>query len=258
MKISALIIDDEQPARDELAYLLRNLADVEVVGQGKNGLEAIQLIRTLSPQLVFLDVEMPGTDGFGVIKKLLEKKVKMPFFVFVTAYDHYAVQAFEVNAVDYLLKPLARQRLEKAVERVQKALEASETTNQKLDRLVQMIEEKPTSPISAKLVVKSGGRLVLVDSASVIYASIQDGIINICARELEGESNFRTMEELQANLDPAVFWRVHRSYLVNIRHIKEVVPWFKSSFQLKMEDRKQTEIPVSRAQTRKLRELLNL
>src|SRR3972149_4300386 len=107
MKITALIVDDEQPARDELGFLLKNVPDVEVVGQGENGLAAINLIRELNPQLVFLDVQMPGLDGFGVIKKLLEKKVRLPFFVFATAYDQYAVQAFEVNAIDYLLKPLA-------------------------------------------------------------------------------------------------------------------------------------------------------
>jgi len=122
---------------------------------------------------------------------------------------------------------------------------------------VQMVEQRPVVQ-KGKLVVKSGNRLFLVDSDQVIYASIEDGVISIVTRELEGQSNFRTVEELQANLDPQVFWRVHRSYLVNVNHIKEVVPWFKSSYQLKMEDRKQTEIPVSRAQTRKLRELLNL
>jgi two-component system response regulator LytT len=257
MKISALIVDDEQPARDELAFLLRGIPDVEVVGQGKNGVEAVSLIRELNPQLVFLDVQMPGLDGFGVIKRLLEKKIHLPYFIFATAYDHYAVQAFEVNALDYLLKPIARARLDKAITRVRRMLEAAESANDKLDRLVQMIEERPVAQ-KGKLVVKSGGRLFLVDAEDIIYASIEDGVISIVTRDLEGQSNFRTVEELQSNLDPKLFWRVHRSYLVNVNRIKEVVPWFKSSYQLRMEDRKQTEIPVSRAQTRKLRELLNL
>jgi two-component system response regulator LytT len=257
MKISALIVDDEQPARDELAFLLKDLPDVEVLGQGKNGVEALNLIRELTPQVVFLDVQMPGLDGFGVIKKLLERKARLPFVVFVTAYDNYAVQAFEVNAIDYLLKPIARPRLEKAVARVRRELESSEPAAQKLDRLVQLVGERPL-PQKTKLLVKSGGRLVLVNSDDIIFASIEDGVITICTRELEGQSNFRTVEELQGNLDPNTFWRVHRSYLVNINRIKEVVPWFKSSYQLKMDDRKQTEIPVSRAQTRRLRELLNL
>ena len=257
MKITALIVDDEQPARDELVFLLKSFPDVEVVGQGKNGVEAVSLVRDLNPHLVFLDVQMPGVDGFGVIKRLLEKKTPLPFFIFATAYDQYAVQAFEVNAIDYILKPIAKARLEKAIQRVRRLVETSDVTSQKIDRLVQMVEQRPPAQ-KGKLVIKSANRLFLVDSDEVIFASIEGGVISIVTRELEGESNFRTVEELQANLDPKVFWRVHRSYLVNLNHIKEVVPWFKSSYQLKMEDRKQTEIPVSRAQTRKLRELLNL
>jgi two-component system LytT family response regulator/two-component system response regulator LytT len=258
MSISALIVDDEQLARDELAFLLKGFSDIEVVGQGTNGLEAVTLVRELGPQLVFLDVQMPGLDGFGVIKKLLDKKTKMPMFVFVTAYDQYAVHAFEVNAVDYLLKPIARARLEKAINKVRQRAEAATVTSEKLERLVQIVEERPLAAKTTKLLVKSQGRLLLVDSDDIIYASIEDGVISIVTRDLEGQSNFRTIEELQTNLDSNVFWRVHRSYLVNINRIKEVVPWFKSSYQLKMDDRKQTEIPVSRAQTRKLREFLNL
>lgn len=257
MKISALIVDDEQPARDELAYLLKQISDVEIIGQGKNGVEAVSLIRDLGPDLVFLDVQMPGLDGFGVIKKLLDRNARLPYFIFVTAYDHYAVRAFEVNAVDYLLKPIERNRLDKALQRVSGMLEASEAAFQKLDRLVHMIGERPSAQ-STKLVVKSGNRMVLVDSSDIIYATIEDGVIRIVTKDLDGQSNFRTVEELQNNLDPNIFWRAHRSYLVNINRIKEVVPWFKSSYQLKMQDRQETEIPVSRAQTRKLRELLNL
>jgi two-component system LytT family response regulator/two-component system response regulator LytT len=225
MKIAALIVDDEQPARDELAFLLKGIPDIEVVGQGKNGVEAVNLIRELTPQVVFLDVQMPGLDGFGVIKKLLEKKVRLPFFVFATAYDHYAVQAFEVNAIDYLPKPIARPRLEKAVAKVRRELEAAEPAHQKLDRLVQLVEERPV-PQRAKLLVKSGGRLVLVDSDDIIYASIEEGAITIVTRELEGQSNFRTVEELQSNLDPNSFWRAHRSYLVNINRSE---PFFRQS-----------------------------
>lgn len=257
-KITALIVDDEQPARDELAYLLKDFPDVEVAGQGKNGVEAINLIRELSPDLVFLDVQIPGLDGLGVIKKLVEKKTPLPCFIFITAYDQYAVQAFEVNAIDYLLKPISRARLEKAVGKVRHILETKDTTREKIDRLVNMLEKDKHGAQKTKLIVKTAGRLHLVDAYEMIYASIEDGVISIVTKDFEGQSNFRTVEELQASLDPQTFWRVHRSYLININRIKEVVPWFKSSFQLKMDDRKQTEIPVSRAQTRKLREILNL
>ena len=117
MPLSAVIVDDEQLARDELAYLLKSVGDVNVVAQGKNGLEAISLIKEHSPDLVFLDVQMPGLDGFGVIKKLLDKKIPLPKIVFATAFDQYAVKAFEVNAVDYLLKPFDKKRVAQSVQR---------------------------------------------------------------------------------------------------------------------------------------------
>ncbi len=257
-KITALIVDDEQPARDELAYLIKGFPDIEIAGHSKNGIEAANAIRELRPQLVFLDVQIPGLDGFRVIKKLLEKKIALPYFIFVTAYDQYAVQAFEVNALDYLLKPISRSRFERAVDKARHALEASQSTQDKIDLLVQMLEHKRNAQQKTKLIVKTAGRLHLIDAEEVIYASIEDGVISIVTKDFEGQSNFRTVEELQASLDPQTFWRVHRSYLINVNRIKEVVPWFKSSFQLKMDDRKQTEIPVSRAQTRKLREIMNL
>src|SRR3954451_20453816 len=117
MSLSAVIVDDEQLARDELAYLLKNADDVNVVAQGKNGLEAVNLIKEHNPDLVFLDVQMPGLDGFGVIKKLLDRKVALPKFIFATAFDQYAVKAFEVNAVDYILKPFDKQRVAQSVEK---------------------------------------------------------------------------------------------------------------------------------------------
>ena len=139
MSLSAIIVDDEQLARDELAYLLRDL-DIDVVAQSKNGVEAVNLIKELSPNLVFLDVQMPGLDGFGVIKKLLDKKVRMPQVVFSTAFDQYAVKAFEVNAVDYLLKPFEKKRVAESIQRARKKLESTSGPGDKLDVLVRMLE----------------------------------------------------------------------------------------------------------------------
>src|SRR5712675_1048780 len=117
MPINTVIVDDERPARDELIYLLKAFPEIHVVAQGKNGLEAVALIKEHNPDLVFLDVQMPGLDGFGVIKKLLDKKVPLPKIVFATAYDQYAVKAFEVNAVDYLLKPFDKKRVAQSVQK---------------------------------------------------------------------------------------------------------------------------------------------
>ncbi|HEY6272649.1 MAG TPA: LytTR family DNA-binding domain-containing protein [Terriglobales bacterium] len=256
MALSAVIIDDEQLARDELSYLLKSVDDVSVVAQGRNGLEAVTLIKDHAPDLVFLDVQMPGLDGFGVIKKLIDKKIAMPQIIFATAYDQYAVKAFEVNAIDYLLKPFDKKRVTLALEKARKKVQTAAADNQKLDTLMKMLEAQ--RPQNSKVLLRSAGRLMLVDQKDVCFASIEDGIISVVATHLEGQSNCRTLEELLGGLDADMFWRAHRSFVVNINRIKEVVPWFKSSYQLRMDDKKQTEIPVSRAQTRRLRELFRL
>jgi two-component system response regulator LytT len=256
MPISTLIVDDEKPARDELAFLLKSFPEVHLVGQGKNGVEALALIKEHAPDLVFLDVQMPGLNGFGVIKRLMDRKGKLPHIIFATAFDNYAVQAFEVNAVDYVLKPFDKARLARAIQRAKKALEADASPTERLETLVTQMSGAKTPPV--KLLVKTQQRLFLVDADDVMFASIEDGTITVVAREVEGTSNYRTIEELQTSLDSDVFWRAHRSYLVNINHIKEVVPWFKSSYMLKMADKRASEVPVSRAQTRRLRELLKM
>jgi two-component system, LytTR family, response regulator LytT len=258
MPLNAIIVDDEQLARDELQYLLKNVADVSVIAQGKNGVEAVNLIKETSPDIVFLDVQMPGLDGFGVIKKLLDKKTPLPQFIFATAFDQYAVKAFEVNAVDYILKPFDKKRVLQAIEKVKaRRKEAATNSEEKLDTLVKLLEaHKPGA--TNKVMVRAAGRLMLVDQKDICFASIEDGVISIVTSQMEGQSNCRTLEELLESLDQNQFWRAHRGYVVNINRIKEVVPWFKSSYQLRMDDKKQTEVPVSRAQTKRLRELFNL
>jgi two-component system response regulator LytT len=250
--ISAILVDDEKLASDELAYQLKEFPDIDVIATASNGLEALKLIQDLEPDLVFMDVQMPGLDGMGVIRKLREQDVPLPYFVMATAYDQYAVEAFRWEALDYVLKPVDKERLTVAVERARKAV----TDRNK------GVPPEPASPKPAlqrsKLLVRSNQRNFIVDAQDVVYATIDDGLITVVASHLEGQSNYRTIEELQSNLDPDTFWRVHRSYLVNIHRIKEVIPWFKSSFQLRMDDKKQTEIPVSRVQTKRLRSLLKL
>jgi two-component system response regulator LytT len=252
--IATVVVDDEQPACDELVYLLKQFPDLEVVGTGRNGVEAVNLIEQLEPDLVFLDVQMPGLDGLGVIQKLQAKDIPLPHFILATAYDQYALDAFKWGAMDYLLKPVEKERLDVTIERARRAIAEKAPVG---------IPEAPTPQAGrglqrTKLLVRSQGRNFIVDAQDLIYATIDDGVITVVATNVEGESNYRTIEELQSNLDPESFWRVHRSFLVNINRIKEVIPWFKSSFQLRMDDRKHTEIPVSRVQTKRLRALLKL
>jgi two-component system LytT family response regulator/two-component system response regulator LytT len=281
MTLTALIIDDEQLAREELKYLLDGLGGVEVVAQGVNGIEAVDLIEEHHPDMVFLDVQMPGLDGFAAIERLLERnRVRglssevpepLPQIVFATAYDQYAVRAFEVNAADYLLKPFDRTRIQQAVERVRGRLTAAANSNgsagagspvesqlEALLRLLNRPQGAARSPQPAKLIVQAQNRLLLVDQAEIVFAAIDEGVIRVAMQSFEGLSKCRTLEELLDLLDPALFWRAHRGFVVNINHIREVVPWFKSSYQLRMDDKRQTEIPVSRTQTKRLKELFNL
>lgn len=324
--LTALIIDDEPLARQELQYLLDSAGGISVLGHGSNGVEAVDLIRTHRPDVVFLDVRMPGLDGFAVLRKLMtaDRSFRLPQVVFATAFDQYAVKAFEVNAVDYLLKPFDNKRLRQTLEKVRSrarpdtaestswvstpALTARfpepavpsseqrmpptsaaqkstalakplgmgdagsrsrlwEAAQAKLDALLRMVEEQAAgipsvsgaSPArTGRVVVRAGSRLLLVDQKDVCFAYVNEGRIAVVTKTFEGDSNVRTLEELADQLDSAQFWRAHRSFLVNLHHIREVVPWFKSTYQLRMDDQKATEIPVSRSQTKQLRELFNL
>jgi two-component system LytT family response regulator/two-component system response regulator LytT len=249
--LTAIIVDDEQLAQDELAYLIKDVPDIEVVGSARHGLEAVELIQKLEPDLVFLDVQMPGLDGLGVVRRLRENGIELPHIIFTTAFDQYAVEAFRLDAMDYLLKPIERSRLEETLERARRAI-------QERQKAAPLETSSRLSPQRTKLLVRNSNRNFIVDAQDMIYATIENGLITLVTTTMEGHSNYKTIEDLQANLDRDTFWRVHRSYLVNINKIKEVVPWFKSSFQLRMDDKKQTEIPVSRVQTKRLRELLKL
>ncbi len=251
--ISTLVVDDEQLAREELSYLLQDFPEIDLVQTASNGLEALDLIEELDPDLVFLDVQMPGLDGLSVIGKVREKGGAMPHFILTTAFDQYAVEAFRLQALDYLLKPVDKERLAESITRAKRVFEEKQSAEKAAAE-----PAKTTVQQRTKLLVKANNRNLIVDAQDMVYATIDDGTITVVTSHFEGQSNYRTIEELQSNLDPNVFWRVHRSFLVNINKIREVIPWFKSSFQLKMDDKRQTEIPVSRIQTRRLRTLLKI
>lgn len=259
MRISALVVDDEQLAREELCFLLSQVGDVEVIGQAGNGVDAIGLLEDLEPDVVFLDVQMPGLTGFEVARQVASRPAA-PHVVFVTAFDQYALDAFQVNAVDYLLKPVDPARLEQAVGRARRRLEparnAGALSREALDQIVAAVSGRQAR--RAQVVVKVADRMLLVQAEDVIYASVNEDEVSVVASQVTGTSNYRTLDELQAQLDDKVFWRVHRSYLVNINKIKEIVPWFSRNFILRMRDAKSTEIPVSRAQSKRLRDYLQI
>jgi two-component system LytT family response regulator/two-component system response regulator LytT len=209
---------------------------------------------------VFLDVQMPGLTGFEVARRLIDADIRSQL-VFVTAFDQYAIEAFSVNAVDYLLKPVDGDRLEQALDRARRRLAAEETTKlplsaADLEKVIEAVQARQGR--RDQLAVRTGEKFVLVQADEVNFASLVDETIVVVTNSVTGTSNYRTLDELQARLDPEVFWRVHRSHLVNITKIKEIVPWFSRNYLLKMKDPKATEIPVSRSQTRRLREYLQL
>ncbi len=278
--LRAVLADDEQPARDELAYLLGQIGGIALVGQAGDGVEALEAITRLQPDLVFLDVQMPGLTGFEVARRVLERGAvgengeprRTAHIVFVTAFDQYAIEAFEVNAVDYLLKPVDPSRLEVAIERARRraphegptqavdpTAAAPATTRlspDELERIAQLITARRQR--RDQLALRVGERFLLVQADEIVHASMADDGISVVTDTHAGTSSYRTLDELQAQLDPDVFWRVHRAHLVNINKIKEIVPWFSRNYILKMKDEKASEIPVSRTQTKRLRDYLKL
>ena len=265
MDVRAVLVDDEQLARDELGYLLGQVGGVEVVGQAVNGVDALTTIERLHPDVVFLDVQMPGLTGFEVARRLIDGHTPSQI-VFVTAYDQHAIEAFEVIAVDYLLKPVDPARLRVAVERARRRIASDRpvdpaagvagVSTDQLVKIVQLVAERQGR--RERVAIKVGERFLLVQAEDLICASLVDDSITVITSQHAGTSNYRTLDELQERLDPSVFWRVHRSHLVNINKIKEIVPWFSRNYLLRMKDEKSTEIPVSRTQTRRLREYLKL
>jgi two-component system LytT family response regulator/two-component system response regulator LytT len=268
MDLRAVLVDDEQLARDELGYLLGQVGGVEVVGQAGNGLEALTAIDRLQPDVVFLDIQMPGFNGFEVARRMVRNHTAVQI-IFVTAFDQHAIEAFEVNAVDYLMKPVDQARLEVSVDRARRRMATARpiesgnggngganVNHADLEKIIQLVTERQSR--RERLAIKVGERFLLVQSEEIIYASLADEGITVVTGQHTGTSNYRTLDELHERLDPTVFWRVHRSHLVNINKIKEIVPWFSRNYILRMKDEKATEIPVSRTQTRRLREYLKL
>ena len=228
--------------------------------RSSDGVDALRQAGDLRPDVVFLDVQMPGLTGFEVARRLIEADLPAQL-VFVTAFDQYAVDAFSVNAVDYVLKPVDADRLEQTLDRTRRRLASEQAVRlplsaAELDRVVEAVKARQGR--RDQLAIRIGERFVLVQAEEVVHASLVDDTIVVTTATVSGTSNYRTLDEIQARLDPAVFWRVHRAHLVNITKIKEIVPWFSRNYLLRMKDAKATEIPVSRSQTQRLREYLQL
>jgi two-component system response regulator LytT len=248
-RLRLLIVDDESPARRDLKRICAKLEGIEIVGEGSEGLEAVKLIKKLSPDVVLLDIQMPGLDGFQVLSRIAGSQNE-PSIIFITAYDQYAIKAFEVHAVDYILKPVEEKRLVQAIERARRVRKGSEP---KPD-LAALLSTVGASP--KRLAVRQGEALVMVDVGDILYATVSEGSIKVVARTLEGTVGFRSLDELERELGSSQFMRVHKSYLANVNRIYEITPWFSGSYKLRMEGKDGPVIPLSRAQARELRKLI--
>jgi two-component system LytT family response regulator len=250
-KIRTLVVDDEPMARERVLSLLEQEEDVEVVGECSDGNQALAAIQHQAPDLVFLDVQMPGLDGFGVIQGVGADK--MPTVIFVTAYDEYAVRAFEVHALDYLLKPFGRDRFRETLKHARASLERRRAGDLGRRLLALVNDIKPEPAKLDRLVVKSGGRVFFIRTDDVDWIEAAGNYVRL---HLGDESHlFReTMTRMEARLDPRRFARIHRSRIVNTERIKELQPWFNGEYVVVLSNG--TKLPLSRGYRDKLQEQL--
>lgn len=258
MIIRCLVVDDEPPATEELSYLLSKIEKVEVVGTAENTSKALDAIERLEPDLVFLDIQMPGQDGFDVVQAYKQSQ-NAPLFVLATAYDQYAVKAFDTDVVDYILKPFTEQRVRKSVDRARIWLQSRRQAPlaTQMEQLVRRLDKGNGGIV--KISVESKGRIKVFDPREIMFCKAENKGITIKTKErsylLFSQSS---LDELEKKLTAQSFFRTHRSYLVNLTRIKEVIPWFNGRYIVTTADVPSTEVPVSRRRVKELKQLLGL
>ncbi|MHB1418731.1 MAG: LytR/AlgR family response regulator transcription factor [Bacillota bacterium] len=254
MKLKALIVDDEYPARKELRFMLSRYDNVEVVGEATSGPEALKLLEAVDYSILFLDIEMPGMNGLEV-GNMLQHRSNPPYIIFVTAYEEYAVRAFEVNAVDYLLKPFDERRLDQAMGKVFRLIEQNLSQEKDKDK-----KKKPGSGETSKIdriPVEKQGKTLLISEDEIIFAYTQDDNVYIKNYQDRLVTRF-TLKELELRLSEKNFFRTHRCYIVNLNKVQEIIPFFNGTYTLIVDDAKKSEVPVSRNQAKKLKRLLGM
>lgn len=253
--IKCIIVDDELPARTELKYLLQEYENIEVIGEVSHGLEVLEVNERLYPDVIFLDIQMPQMDGIEVAEKLLQSK-HMPLIVFVTAFEEYAIKAFEVNAIDYILKPISKDRLSKTIE---KLIQTNEVNNkafeQKIENFLSDIRNRKSAKVN-KISVYYNGKLIPLAPNEIMYLTVEERNTLIVSTKGRFESN-NTLSQLEEKLNSPNFFRCHKSFLVNIDYISEIVPWFNSTFMIKMKNISD-EIHVSRGQAKEFKKIMNI
>lgn len=257
--LKVFIVDDEAPAREELRYLLAQFPDVSVIGEAASGEEAIEAVMQLEPDAVFLDIHLQDRDGVDVGQELLESMVRPPVIIFASAYEIHAVRAFETEAVDYIVKPFSETRLEKTMNRVRKMLHAQKTraeparfSEEQLQSLLQTVlaDQQPR-----RVPVEKNGKIILIDPNEIVFATLEGRYASIYT-DCEQYATSFTLQELESRLSRQQFFRTHRASIVNLAKTAELVPWFKGSIHLVMQDSRKTEVPVSRNVVKELKKRL--
>jgi len=257
MKIKALVVDDEAPARSELIYLIKKIGGIEVCGEAGDAVEAYEKISRYKPELVFLDIDMQPINGITLARQLYQDE-DPPFIIFATAYDQYALDAFEINAVDYILKPFSEERIRITIERVKKEIADHKVGKEKdTGEISKLLEKVMLKKHQERIPVWKDNRIILLDPADIIYIVTAEGKKSIFKTQSGEYETGYTMGELEEKL-PDCFFRPHRSYLINLNFIKEIEPWFNNTYQLVMQKYDQEKIPVSRKQVKEFKQILNL
>lgn len=255
MKINTVIVDDEIPARDELEYLLNKENSLfEIVGRGQSGEEAVKLCRKFKPHVVFLDIHIYGMNGLEAAKSILND-CPLPIIIFATAYEKYAVEAFEINAVDYILKPFSEERIRITINKLQYLLKSRDIQKENIKKAIYTLEQGGI--INGKVGIWVGGRFLLLDEKDIVYVEAQrkHTLIYTAFNKYESSTPFG---ELEQKLDKISFSRIHRSYIINLSHIKEVGFWINNNLSIIMKGYEKNIIPVSRSMTKEFKNLIGM
>ncbi|MBS4024700.1 MAG: response regulator transcription factor [Clostridia bacterium] len=267
MRFKALIVDDEYPARQELRHILSEMPDIDVVGEAANGVEAKMLVEAMDYSVLFMDIQMPGMTGLE-LGELIKGLERPPAIVYVTAYEDYAIKAFEVDAVDYLLKPFTEQRVQLTLKKIRKYFAGRNKLNSSEDELVSSISEEEISKkiglkkddhnLNFKIIpIEKQGKTLLIDESEIVFAFTENDYVYIKTRGEKLLTRF-TLKELENRLCPNSFFRTHRCYIVNLKKVQEIVPFFNGTYNLIVDGTEKTEVPVSRTQAKKLKKILGM
>lgn len=247
-KLSVLIIDDEPLARQVVRSYLKVYPDLELIGECDNGLDAVQMIQNLKPDVIFLDIQMPELSGIEVLDRL----EYMPHVVFSTAHDDYAIRAFEINAVDYLLKPYNEDRFARCIDRIRNEIMNSNETTQSLMNLMQSFKQ---SSYPERLLVPDGDQMLFIPVDEIDYIEAADNYVSI----FTSKNTFlllQRLSDLESKLDPKQFFRIHRSYIVNVERVKSIQTWMKSAAEVVLYSDK--KLPLSRRRIQDFKEQFGL